>query len=1238
MAGNPKRVLIAVAIALSLLSNNGQAAVIFFNRDALGVVDGTVDFTNSETGGVRRFFDVKTPDTSGAMQGSAAGSFGGASGQGRHRSTTTFSGGIFSASGSGSASADADNPPAGGEDDNRRNQSLFLSGYQLDFQVIETPAPYSLIAKFSKSATIFIDREGNFASTFGTLKAILQGENHGQIHLLDHGLDGPDAGSVSGNGMLQPDFYRLNVQVHASSGSAFTPSNVFEGGPANARYNFSFSVGEPSPEIRWLNPANGFFQVAENWSPQEVPAAEHIAVFDLADTYAVELEQDVTNEGLRANGAGVNVTFDLAGHRYTANRFNGGGLPDDDVSITFKGGGGPVVSGDGKPRATANGEVRFQELFDVEPGLRWAYVEGVQAVHVAGTIDGSLTIKDPTTTANFTTAMTVGADEAGLVVVENGAALHSGAAFLGLDRVLPVLGGGDGTVIVSGQNSKWELTTGLGLVIGSGGKGSVTALNGGAVDASQSLVTLADEPFSTGALHVTGAGSTFEAQTLVVGENGEGSMLVEQGGGAEAVSITVGGSASSSTSTGKGTVAIFDQGSSLMVDRLRIGEVGEGTVVVSDRGFLLGGSRLDTSIGKKGKLVVQSDGLATFTLLQQSGGELVVADGGGLHTRSALVLGDGGSEGTATVSGRAGPDSASWTVDDTLTIEAGGIVTVADGGALRVLDRLEVGAGGLLRRSGDGLVEIGNVVASPGTVTVGSGGTLTGGGTLTLGGGVLVVSGTGQVSIAQVLPGDSPGTLTIEGDYRQEQFSLLGIEIAGTAAGQFDVLKVTGNATIGGQLSLEFLDGFAPRQGDAFEFLDVSGTLDGQFANVELRNLAPEFQFDLRPDAGGLTMVALNDGVFVPPPPSVWNVDANGNWSSGVNWTVDVPDNAGAIAVFGNKIAAPRVVTADEPINVGRIDFDSAHAYTIAGSEAVTLNTRSFTEQINVVNGSHTISAPVTLADNTTISVSPAANNLSVTGALSANGVTLTKAGAGTLTLNNLRAAGLSIDAGTVAIATNGTSDGTSVLGALSIAGGAAPMAKLDLNNNAAIIDYTGGSPVASVRSQVLSGRGGPGLGATWTGQGITSSTAAAANAADAESRSVGYAENSALPLGPYSSFRGQPVDDTAVLMAYTRTGDANLDGVVNDDDVTIVSATYAPGVSQPHWALGDFDYNGFVDDDDVTLLGVFYDPSAPPLVTLVPEAGSGVAAVPEPSVFALMIVATFIGATALAMRCHARK
>ena len=87
---------------------------------------------------------------------------------------------------------------------------------------------------------------------------------------------------------------------------------------------------------------------------------------------------------------------------------------------------------------------------------------------------------------------------------------------------------------------------------------------------------------------------------------------------------------------------------------------------------------------------------------------------------------------------------------------------------------------------------------------------------------------------------------------------------------------------------------------------------------------------------------------------------------------------------------------------------------------------------------------------------------------------------------------------------------------------------------------------------------------------------------------------------------------------------------MVNDDDVTIVGAVYAPGVANASWANGDFDYNGFVDDDDVTLLGALYDPSATPI--LAPAAG--VAAVPEPATLILALVVTCLACCLV--RCSA--
>jgi hypothetical protein len=155
----------------------------------------------------------------------------------------------------------------------------------------------------------------------------------------------------------------------------------------------------------------------------------------------------------------------------------------------------------------------------------------------------------------------------------------------------------------------------------------------------------------------------------------------------------------------------------------------------------------------------------------------------------------------------------------------------------------------------------------------------------------------------------------------------------------------------------------------------------------------------------------------------------------------------------------------------------------------------------------------------------------------------------------------------------------------------------LDISDNSLVVDYSGDSPEAAIRDKIIDGRGGPGLGnGTWTGAGLTSSTAAVENANNPESRSLGYAENATLPLGAYTSFRGQAVDDTAILIAFTPTGDVNLDGLVNDDDATVLGASYGPGVANAQWALADFEYNGFVDDDDATLLGAFYMPTSPPM------------------------------------------
>jgi hypothetical protein len=407
----------------------------------------------------------------------------------------------------------------------------------------------------------------------------------------------------------------------------------------------------------------------------------------------------------------------------------------------------------------------------------------------------------------------------------------------------------------------------------------------------------------------------------------------------------------------------------------------------------------------------------------------------------------------------------------------------------------------------------------------------------------------------------------------------------------------------------------------------ILGGLDGDYTTVEDGSWG-ELAFVTRISSYEDFIASATGGqaVFMPSRGG-WNIDGSGDWSAAANWTSSPPNGSGSPAVFGPVITSPQTVTVDIPVTVGRVQFNNSHAYTLAGNGPITLDAVSGDALINVVTGNHVIAAPINLTDDTLITISPATSSLAITGGLNASGVSITKAGKGSLTVNNIRALGLSVDDGIVVVAfSSGAPDqSTSVVNSLSIAGDGAPTATLDLTNSAAVINYTGISPAATIREQILAGRGGAGLGGTWTGSGITSSTAAAANQAANDSRSLGYAENATLPLGAYATFRGQPVDNTSLLIAYTRTGDANLDGMVDNNDVAIVGANYAPGLPKARWDLGDFDYNGFVDNDDITLLGAFYNPTTVPIISAAPRPATGLAAVPEPTALSLFVVAAAV-------------
>jgi len=76
---------------------------------------------------------------------------------------------------------------------------------------------------------------------------------------------------------------------------------------------------------------------------------------------------------------------------------------------------------------------------------------------------------------------------------------------------------------------------------------------------------------------------------------------------------------------------------------------------------------------------------------------------------------------------------------------------------------------------------------------------------------------------------------------------------------------IDGDASLDGTLVLQFLNGFAPSQGETFELLDVSGAVAGAFANVLVRGLAQgadDFAQDLAD--GRLVLTSGTDTVALP--------------------------------------------------------------------------------------------------------------------------------------------------------------------------------------------------------------------------------------------------------------------------------------------------------------------------------------------------------------------------------------
>ena len=147
-------------------------------------------------------------------------------------------------------------------------------------------------------------------------------------------------------------------------------------------------------------------------------------------------------------------------------------------------------------------------------------------------------------------ALNVGQAGTGMLTIQSGGTLSSGSTAVGLSA------GSQGTVTVTGVGSTWTATPTqniIGINVGQVGTGMLTIQSGGTVS-SGGQSTVGVSAGSQGTVTVTGAGSTWTGNVLVLGLNGRGTLTIADGGtvNSPVVAVAVGAGSIGTLNIGAG--------------------------------------------------------------------------------------------------------------------------------------------------------------------------------------------------------------------------------------------------------------------------------------------------------------------------------------------------------------------------------------------------------------------------------------------------------------------------------------------------------------------------------------------------------------------------------------------------------------------------------------------------------------------------------------------------------------
>ncbi|MFV0296646.1 MAG: hypothetical protein ACK5JT_11075 [Hyphomicrobiaceae bacterium] len=237
-----------------------------------------------------------------------------------------------------------------------------------------------------------------------------------------------------------------------------------------------------------------------------------------------------------------------------------------------------------------------------------------------GVTRGDLLISGPGSRLTIGGSAAIGDDRPAIVSVSNGGFFGvTGDAQIARDTTAP------STVTVTGADSRFEANN---LAVGDYGEGTLNVLDGGSVQTNN--LTMGHNTGGVGTLLVDGPESHVQANSsIIIGFNGTGTTTVSNGGWLES----------------QGTLTIGDLGSGSLV------VTGIGSRVTTGSDLIVGdGAEGSLTISNGGKVIVNDGAGNTFVGSQQPLTRTVTVDGAGSELRTNILnLGINGT-GIATVS------------------------------------------------------------------------------------------------------------------------------------------------------------------------------------------------------------------------------------------------------------------------------------------------------------------------------------------------------------------------------------------------------------------------------------------------------------------------------------------------------------------------------------------------------------------------------------------------------------